>query len=176
MSEDVSNQIAKHTPKPLDRDMQAVMPQVRALALGRGLEDAPEHHLVLLYVFAITGDIDTAAGKCGLSKEYGKTLLSRPAYSNLIKDLADSRLRTEGYVAGVNTLITIMNDAGAPAAARVAAVKTMREWVDNDAQHGTGTGKPLQEMTVNELAALVGKLEQSAQVVANTIDVTPVKE
>lgn len=73
-------------------------------------------------------------------------------------------------------LTDIVSDSGAPAGARVTAAKVIKEWTDGDNARDTVSGKPLAEMTVNELSMLISKLEGAAQLNSATIDITPINK
>jgi hypothetical protein len=166
---------------PLPPEIIQQLPELRAhafAAIGQGADVSkiPDSHLAACYAFGITGDYEAAAQLSRLGKSTIKNHFARPVYVKLIKYFARSRLHSEGFALGVNTLVTIMQDSGASPAARVAAVKAMRDWTAQDTASEAPDGKPLQEMTIGELAALVDKLQRDAQMQAKTIDITPDKQ
>lgn len=99
----------------------------------------------------------------------GYPILSRPEIQKQIVQRQTARLTSDALPTAVETLIEIMGNRKAPAAARVQASKVV---LDRALPvHGDGRLKELHEMTPEEIAQSIAQLEQKALTMAK--DVTP---
>lgn len=172
---DKKHNLIKNDPSLIMPELKEALPMVRAIALTMpGFDPAKisDNHLALAYAFVNIGDIVAAAAASGFTSERAKMILSGGILVTLVQFLAKNHLHSVGYVVGARALIDIMADPGASPAARVGAVKAMRDWVESDGKQ-QADGKPLAEMTVEELASLIHKLEGAAQLEQKTIDAKP---
>lgn len=119
--------------------------------------------------FAEHRDRELAEKKAGLKKGTGYSILARPEIQKRIVQEQVARLTSDALPLAVGTLIDVMGNSKAPAAARVQAAKVA---LDRALPTGAdGAAKELHEMTPEELAASIAKLESMAAGKAK--DVTP---
>jgi phage terminase small subunit len=95
-------------------------------------------------------------------------VMKRPAIQKAIVDAQQARLVNEALPAAVSCIIEIIRNPKAPAAARVQAAKLTFDRVLP--QHLDGSGKEPHEMTPEELAAAIDKLESIAAGKARAIE------
>lgn len=115
------------------------------------------------------GDRKKAEKAAGFRPGSGYAVLARPEIQKQIVQHQTARLTSDALPAAVETLIEIMQNKKAPAAARVQASKVVLDRalpVD-----GSGKLKELHEMTPEEIAQSIATLEQKASAMAK--DVTP---
>ena len=87
-------------------------------------------------------------------------VLKRPAIQAAVVQTQQARLTSEALPCAVNTILEIMRNPKAPAAARVQAAKLTFERVLP--AHSDGSAKEPHEMTPEELAQAIDKLESIA--------------
>lgn len=115
------------------------------------------------------GDRKKAEKAAGLALNSGYAVLARPEIQKQIVQRQTARLTSDALPTAVETLIEIMGNKKAPAAARVQASKVVLDRalpVD-----GGGRLKELHEMSPEEIAQSIAQLEQKAAHMAK--DVTP---
>lgn len=123
-------------------------------------------------VYSETGDRVKAEQKAGYSKGGGYQVLARPEIQKQIVQHQTARLTSDALPTAVETLIEIMQNKKAPAAARVQASKVVLDRaLPTDA---SGRAVELHEMTPEQLAQSIAVLEQQAANMAK--DVTPESE
>jgi phage terminase small subunit len=101
-------------------------------------------------------------------------VLKRPAVQAAVIAAQQARLVNEALPAAVSCILEIIRNPKAPAAARVQAAKLTFDRVLP--QHSDGSGKEPHEMTPEELAAAIDKLESIAAGKARTIEPPPASE
>lgn len=134
-----------------------------------------DNHLAFVLKWAETGDYRGAAETCGFNAAHSHSLIRSSVFASLYNYLVRKELLTSGLGLCIATLKEVMTDKGSPPQARVQAAKTMKEWVDEEErrQGGGAQRKDLSAMTIEELAVLIGNLEQAAQLKSKTLDITP---
>ena len=123
--------------------------------------------------YARTNDKTYAATKAGYAHADIKAhaIIARPAVQEEIRRQQVAKLFKEALPAAVSCLVSIMTDAKAPAGARVQASKVVLDrtlGADED-----GTRKEPHEMSAEEIAEQIAKLEQVAFARAKTVDIAP---
>jgi phage terminase small subunit len=110
---------------------------------------------------AATGDPGYSLKKAGYKGERNASqVLKREAVQRAIIETQQARLVNDALPAAVSCIIEIIRNPKAPAAARVQAAKLTFDRVLP--AHNDGTAKEPHEMTPEELAAAIDKLESIA--------------
>lgn len=124
-------------------------------------------------VMAETGNREFAAHKAGVKYSSGAVdrAMQRPAVLNEIARIQQEKLFSELLPLAVKVHAEILADPKAPAGARVQAVKLAYDRTLG-AQDGAQAKEP-HEMTAEEIAEAIGKLEAIAMSRAKTVDVAP---
>lgn len=124
-------------------------------------------------VMAATGNKRYAALDAKVSPTSGavERALARPAVQEEIRRQQVAKLFKEALPAAVQCLVSIMTDAKAPAGARVQASKVVLDRTLGEDEDGTR--KEPHEMSAEEIAEQIAKLEQVAFERAKTVDVAP---
>ncbi len=110
--------------------------------------------------YAALGNVAQAEKKAGIAVNHGYAVLKRPEVQREIVAQQTARMTAEALPLAVQTLINVMGSDKAPAAARVQAAKVVI-----DRTLGTGEGgqaKEIHELTPEELAMAINKLEAQA--------------
>lgn len=123
--------------------------------------------------FAATGDAKYAAFAAGMSPVSGgaQRALQRPAVAAEVTRIQTEKLFSELLPLAVKVHAEILADPKAPAGARVQAVKLAYDRTLG-AQDGAQAKEP-HEMTAEEIAEAIGKLEAIAMSRAKTVDIAP---
>lgn len=129
--------------------------------------------------YAATGDLKYSATKAGYGapSQRGNELMKRPAVLAEITRQQTERLFSEALPAAVQCLISIATNSAAPAGARVQASKVILDRTLGS-EDGGKTKDP-HEMTADEIAEAIAKLERVASerarpiVDRSTIDESP---
>ena len=103
----------------------------------------------------------------GVGEGYGYRILARPEVQAEIRQREQSRLVAEGLPAAVGALIEVVKSQKAPAAARVAAAKVLLDRTLGS--QGEGAAKDMHELTPEELAKEISKLESMAAAMAKPV-------
>ena len=119
--------------------------------------------------FAKTGDRLKAEKKAGFLPGGGYRLLARPEVKREIIAAQEARLTTDALPIAVRTLIEIMQNAKAPAAARVQASKVVLDRALPLA--ADGRSKEIHELTPAELAQAIHDMETAASAMARDVTV-----
>jgi phage terminase small subunit len=118
---------------------------------------------------AATGDSNYSLKKAGYKGERNASqVLKRDGVQRAIVETQQARLVNEALPAAVSCIIEIIRNPKAPAAARVQAAKLTFDRVLP--AHSDGTAKEPHEMTPEELAAAIDKLESLAAGKARAIE------
>lgn len=128
------------------------------------------HHLVT------TGCNPTEAARAAgyaAPKQEAYRLTRLPHVQTAIRQERERLISAHGANVALSTLQEIMRDKTAPASARVSASRTMLEAAGLFDKNGrdTGTGKSLQDMTTDELAETISKLDREMSKFAGTSSV-----
>lgn len=123
---------------------------------------------VFLECYTETGSRELAERKAKFRPGSGYAVLKREEVQREIVARQVAILASEALPAAVATILEIMRNPKAPAAARVQAAKLTFDRVLP--QHSDGTGKEPHEMTPEELAAAIDKLESIAAGKARAIE------
>ncbi|WP_374530591.1 terminase small subunit [Novosphingobium sp.] len=128
------------------------------------------HHLVT------TGCNPTEAARAAgyaVPKQEAYRLTRLPHVQAAIRQERERLISAHGANVALATLNEIMRDKTAPASARVSASRTMLEAAGLFDKNGrdTGTGKTLQEMTTDELAETISKLDREMVRIAGSTSV-----
>lgn len=127
---------------------------------------------LFLSEYAKHGDRQRAERKAGLAANGGYHVLARPEIQKRIVQEQVARLTSDALPLAVGTLVEIMGNSKAPAAARVQASKVV---IDRALPSGAdGATKELHEMSPEEIAASIAKLETMA--IEKAKDITPPSE
>ena len=119
--------------------------------------------------YAAHGSREKAEKDAGLRPRSGYDVLARPEIQKRIIATQTAKLTGEALPIAVDTLISIMQNAKAPAAARVQASRVV---LDRAMPTGEdGRVKDLHELTPEEISQAIATLEAQAASVAK--DVTP---
>jgi phage terminase small subunit len=113
-----------------------------------------------LDTYAATGSRELAEKKAGYAATMGWQVLQRDDVQREIVARQVAILTSEALPVAVSTVLEIMRNPKAPAAARVQAAKLTFDRVLP--AHSDGTAKEPHEMTPEELAAAIDKLESIA--------------
>ncbi len=125
-----------------------------------------------LEAYSKHGDRRKAEKAAGLRENSGYAVLARPEIQKRVIQHQTARLSTDALGLAVDTLVEIMGNSKAPAAARVQASKVV---LDRALPTGTnGQVKELHEMSPEEISSAIHQLE--AQAAAAAKDVTPEKD
>lgn len=117
------------------------------------------------------GDRQRAEKAAGYAPNGGYVVLARPEIQKRILAEQTARLTSDALPLAVSTLIEIMQNPKAPAAARVQASKVV---LDRAMPQGEGqAGKELHEMTPEELAQAIAMLESVASSAARDVSPSP---
>lgn len=117
------------------------------------------------------GNREKAEKKAGLAPRGGYAVLARPEIQRQIVAAQLARLTNDALPLAVDTVISVMTNEKAPAAARVTAAKVVFDRILPET--GDAGGKEAHEMTPEELAARINALTAAAASKAK--DVTPEK-
>ena len=118
--------------------------------------------------FVKWGDRALAEKEAGLAQNYGYKMLARPEVLAEIRTREQATLVAEALPEAVRTLILVMRSDKAPAAARVQAAKVVLDrTLGATAESGS---KDLHELTPEELAAEIAKLESAAAALATPVN------
>lgn len=113
------------------------------------------------------GDRRAAELKAGYASGEGYVVLARPEIQRMVVAQQTARLTTDALPLAVGTLIDIMGNSKAPAGARVQAAKVV---IDRAMPlHEDGRPKELHEMTPDEIAAAISRLESTAAALAKPV-------
>jgi phage terminase small subunit len=121
-----------------------------------------------LDTYAATGSRELAEKKAGYASTMGWQVLQREDVQREIVARQVAILTSEALPAAVATVLEIMRNPKAPAAARVQAAKLTFDRVLP--HHADGSGKEPHEMTPEELASAIDKLESIAAGKARAIE------
>ena len=121
-----------------------------------------------LEAYAETGDRELAEKKAKYVTGMGWQVLAREDVQREIVARQVAILTSEALPCAVNTILEIMRNPKAPAAARVQAAKLTFDRVLP--AHSDGSAKEPHEMTPEELAQAIDKLESIAAGKARAID------
>ncbi len=121
--------------------------------------------------YAELPDKQRAERKAKLSPNGAWQVLQRPEIQRQIVARQSALLVTEGLTVAVATLLEVMRNPKAPAAARVTASKIILDRALPDGR-GPGDREP-HEMTPEELAAAIDRLEQLAAARAKEVGESP---
>lgn len=122
-----------------------------------------------LIEYARSGDRLKAERKAGFLPGGGYRLLARPEVKRDILAQQEARLATDALPIAVRTLIEIMGNTKAPAAARVQASKVVLDRALPLASDGRT--KEIHELTPAELAQAIQDMESAASAMAKDVTV-----
>jgi phage terminase small subunit len=129
------------------------------------------------------GNASAAARAAGYSPNGISTtsweLVRHPLIANRIRELQRRQVQTDGVRIAWGTLEEVMQDREQPGATRVRAAEVTLKWAKEigdtskpGAVDGVDGAKSMAEMTLEELTALVSRLEAAASM-PDAIDITP---
>jgi len=121
---------------------------------------------------ARTGDTVYARQQARISQPAFSKLLARPAVQAEIARIQTEKLFTEALPAAVDCLVSIIRSDKAPAGARVQAAKVVMDRTLGSDE--AAKAKEPSEMTPEELAREIDKLQAMAMAKARTINPEPV--
>ena len=117
--------------------------------------------------YAALGNVALAEKKAGIAVNHGYAVLKRPEVQREIVAQQTARMTAEALPLAVQTLINVMGSDKAPAAARVQAAKVV---IDRTLGAGEGgQAKEIHELTPEELAMAISKLEAQAASMATPV-------
>jgi phage terminase small subunit len=149
----------------------------RVVARGPGLSEMQER-------FARAycrngGNADAASIEAGYAGRRGWELVRHPPIVARIRELQRRQVQTDGVRIAWGTLEEVMQDREQPGATRVRAAEVTLKWAKEigdtskpGAVDGVDGAKSMAEMTLEELTALVSRLEAAASM-PDAIDITP---
>lgn len=106
-------------------------------------------------------DASAAALSAGYShREAGYQVLRAPAVQKALSDARARLIETEGATLAYLTLVDLMKP-GQPGNVRLGAAKYLMDAAGHGAKPDTAREKSLQEMSADELAATIAKLDQA---------------
>lgn len=118
--------------------------------------------------YAELGNVAAAEKKAGIAATHGYHVLKRPEVQREIVAQQTARMTAEALPLAVQTLINVMGSDKAPAAARVQAAKVV---IDRTLGAGDGgQAKEIHELTPEELAMAINKLEAQAASMAAPVN------
>lgn len=121
-----------------------------------------------LEAYAATGSTALARSKTGMPRSTAYGVLARPEVQARMVQIQTAKLMHEALPVAVQTLIDVMGNAKAPAAARVQAAKVV---LDRTLPIGEGGQvKELHELTPAELAQQIDILEAKAANLATAVN------
>lgn len=121
-----------------------------------------------------TSDRVYAEKQAGLRSRSGYAILSRPACMDFIVKRQRARMAHDALPLAVATVIEVMGNPKAPANARVSAAREVfNQVLGKDETDGAGSSKEPHEMSAEELAEAISKLESVAAGRARQVEPSP---
>lgn len=123
-----------------------------------GLTDKQAH---FLQAYIQHGDIQRASTSAGYSTpQTGYAVLRTPSVQKALNDMRSRLIETEGATIAYQTLLDLMKPTN-PGSVRFSAAKYLMDAAGHGAKPDSAREKSLQDMSADELAATIAKLDQA---------------